>query len=94
MGTIAYSVSCRRDGASTSMQRTGSEGSTAVIETRWLDDRPAKPGRRGEQMSRILGRRYTVARPAMPAHSYVPALAAFRSLLSRSPNISRLSICV
>jgi hypothetical protein len=34
---------------------------TAVIETRWLDPGPTKPGRRGEQTSRVLGRRYTVA---------------------------------
>ena len=36
------------------------EWRTAVIETRWLDPGPTKPGRRGEQTSRILGRRYTV----------------------------------
>lgn len=34
---------------------------TAVIETRWLDPGPTKPGRRGEQTSRLLGRQYTVA---------------------------------
>ena len=33
---------------------------TAVIETRWLDPGPNRPGRRGDQTSRILGRRYTV----------------------------------
>ena len=33
---------------------------TAVIETRWLDPGPTGPGRRGEQTSRILGRRYDV----------------------------------
>jgi len=33
---------------------------TAVIETRWLDPGPTKPGRRGEQTSKVLGRRYTV----------------------------------
>ena len=33
---------------------------TAVIETRWLDPGPTRPGRRGEQTSRLLGRRYTV----------------------------------
>lgn len=32
----------------------------AVIETRWLDPGPTKPGRRGEQTSRIVGRTYTV----------------------------------
>lgn len=33
---------------------------TAVIETRWLDPGPTKPGRRGEQTSKLLGRRYSV----------------------------------
>ena len=33
---------------------------TAVIETRWLDPGPTQPGRRGEQTSKILGRRYNV----------------------------------
>ena len=33
---------------------------TAVIETRWLDPEPTQPGRRGEQTSKILGRRYSV----------------------------------
>ena len=36
------------------------EWRTAVIETRWLDPGPIGPGRRGQQTSRILGRRYTV----------------------------------
>lgn len=36
------------------------EWRTAVIETRWLDHGPTQPGRRGQQTSRILGRRYTV----------------------------------
>ena len=33
---------------------------TAVTETRWLDPGPTKPGRRGEQTSRLIGRRYSV----------------------------------
>ena len=33
---------------------------SAVVETRWLDPGPTEPGRRGEQTSRLLGRRYTV----------------------------------
>ena len=33
---------------------------TAVIETRWLDPEPTRPGRRGEQTSKVMGRRYTV----------------------------------
>ncbi len=32
----------------------------AVVETRWLDPGPTKPGRRGEQTSRVMGRRYSV----------------------------------
>lgn len=36
------------------------EWRTAVIETRWLDPGPTKSGRRGQQTSRILGRRYAV----------------------------------
>ncbi len=33
---------------------------TAVIETRWLDPGPTKPGRRDERTSKVMGRRYTV----------------------------------
>ena len=33
---------------------------SAVTETKWLDPGPTKPGRRGEQTSQVLGRRYSV----------------------------------
>jgi len=61
-GRVTTRIDCPREDAfdHVSDVENNPEWRTAVIQTRWLDPGPTRPGRRGEQVSRVLGRRYTV----------------------------------